>query len=124
MKKLFLPLLLVSSFALAQNNDRVYPIMLVNKVDTLNKKVNLAGLFLEQSANYQEKSLNIALLGMICSPIFAYIGFNSNNKEFIYISYAMGISCSIASLHFKFKSIESLREASIYMPYQSYKPLN
>ena len=124
MKKILLPLFLISSFAFGQNNDRVYPIMLVNKVDTTNKKINLAGFFLEQSANYQEKSLNTALLGMICTPILAYVGFNSNNKEIIYLSYAIGISCSIVSINFKFKSIESMREASLYMPYHSYKPLN
>lgn len=123
MKKLYIPLLFLSSFAFAQNNDNSYPIML-NKVDTVNKKVNLAGFYLEQSANYEEKYINVALLGAVLSPMIAYVGANSNNKDIIYISYAFGITCGITSLHFKFKSIQSLRQTSKYLPYQNYKPIN
>ena len=124
MKKILLPLLFISSFAFGQNNDPSYPIMLNKKVDTLNKKVNLAGLYLEKCAYYQEKSLNIALLGMVLTPVMAYVGVKTNNKHVINLSYAIGITLGITSLDFKFKSIESMREASKYLPYQSYKPLN
>ena len=124
MKNLFLPLLFLSSFAFAQNNDSAYPIMLINKVDTINKKVNLAGLHLERCANYQEKSITTGLLGMALTPIIAYVGVRSNNKNIINLSYAIGITLGITSLHFKFKSIESMREASKHLPYQNYKPLN
>ena len=123
MKKLFLPLLFLSSFAFGQNNDSSYPIMLINKVDTLNKKVNLAGLHLERCANYQEKSLELGLLGSFITPLIAYVGFKSNTKDIVYLSYALGFTCVFTSLHYKFKSIESMREASKYLPYQSYKPL-
>jgi uncharacterized membrane protein YuzA (DUF378 family) len=98
--------------------------MLNNKVDTLNKKVNLAGIYLEQSANYQEKSFNVGLLGTFITPLIAYVGARNNNKDIVNISYAIGITCAITSIHFKFKSIESLRQASKHLPYQSYKPLN
>jgi hypothetical protein len=120
--KLIIASLLLSSFAYAQNNDRSYPIML-NKVDTLNKKVNLAGMYLEQSANYQEKSFNVGLLGAVFSPMIAYIGIRNNNKDIVNISYAIGVTCAFTSIHFKFKSIESLRQASKHLPYQNYIPL-
>jgi hypothetical protein len=126
MKKLFLPLFFVSSFAFGQKvyNNTSYPIMLNNKVDTLNKKVNLAGLYLEKCANYQEKSITTALLGMTLSPLIAYVGARNNNKHIVNLSYAIGITFGFTSLHYKFKSIESMREASKHLPYQSYKPLN
>jgi hypothetical protein len=98
--------------------------MLNNKVDTLNKKVNLAGIYLEQSANYQEKSLELSLIGAFITPLIAYVGVKTNTKDIVYLSYALGFTCVFTSIHYKVKSIESMREASKYLPYQSYKPLN
>jgi hypothetical protein len=109
--KLIISFLFLSSFAVGQNKSISYPIML-NKVDTISEKLNLASLYLERCANYQEKSFNVGLFGAIISPMVAYVGTRINNKDVVDISYAIGFTCLLTSIHFKFKSIESMREAS------------
>ena len=109
--KLLFVLLLVSSFAFGQNDDSYYPINRINKTDTVINKINLASLHLQQAAKYQQKSLNISLIGAVVSPLIAYVGYKSNNKDIIHISYVVGFTFAFSAIDFKLKSIESIRQA-------------
>ena len=111
--KLLLPLLLISSFAFGQYDDGndYYPINRINKTDTVINKINLASLHLQQAAKYQQKSLNISLIGVVVTPLIAYVGFTTNNKNIIHLSYAVGFTFAFNVIDLKLKSIESLRQA-------------
>lgn len=109
--KLLFVLLLVSSFAFGQNDDSYYPINRINKKDTVINKINLASLHLQQAAKYQQKSLNISLIGVVVTPLIAYVGFTTNNKNIIHLSYAVGFTFAFNVIDLKLKSIESLRQA-------------
>jgi hypothetical protein len=109
--KLLFVLLLVSSFAFGQKYDSYYPINRINKKDTVINKINLASLHLQQAAKYQQKSLNISLIGVVATPLIAYVGFTTNNKNIIHLSYAVGFTFAFNVIDLKLKSIESLRQA-------------
>jgi len=109
--QLLLPLLLISSFAFGQKYDSYYPINRINKKDTVINKINLASLHLQQAAKYQQKSLNISLIGVVVTPLIAYVGFTTNNKNIIHLSYAVGFTFAFNAIDLKLKSIESLRQA-------------
>ena len=112
--KLLFVLLLISSLAFGQDNndnDYYYPINPIYKSDTVISKMNLASLHLQQAAQYQQKSLNIGLIGAVLSPLIAYVGFTSNNKNIIHLSYAVGFTFAFNVIDLKLKSIESLRQA-------------
>lgn len=109
--KLLFVLLLISSLAFGQDNKDYYPINRINKPDSVISKMNLASLHLQQAAQYQQKSLNISLIGVVVSPLIAYVGFTSNNKNIIHLSYAVGFTFAFNAIDLKLKSIESLRQA-------------
>ena len=109
--KLLFLLLLASSFAFGQYDDSYYPINRINKTDTVINKMNLASLHLQQAAQYQQKSLNISLIGVVVTPLIAYVGFTTNNKNIIHLSYEVGFTFAFNVIDLKLKSIESLRQA-------------
>lgn len=113
--KLLFVLLLVSSFAFGQNDDTYYPINRINKKDTVINKMNLASLHLQQAAQYQQKSLNISLIGLTLTPLIAYVGFTTNNKNILHLSYVVGFTFAFNAIDLKLKSIESIRQAGKHL---------
>jgi hypothetical protein len=51
------------------------------------------------------------LIGVVVTPLIAYVGFTTNNKNIIHLSYAVGFTFAFNVIDLKLKSIESLRQA-------------